>query len=169
MNTVGEADLGLCNGADKTTGQILQDLEYMEKHAAQGMHHDPFLITTRRPLEAQLLQEAGLARQTPGARSARHAVDPIRHTRRGSPCLIMVRRLAVMLAIAAAVLLPCLVATLTSGYLVRVIVVCACSVAFAGAAAIVKGIQPLQAMLLTMLYAAALIVFIGSTPARFAR
>ncbi|QIW96439.1 hypothetical protein AMS68_001957 [Peltaster fructicola] len=152
--------------------QILRDLEYMEEHALRGRHHDPFLITTQRPLEAQLLEETGLARQSPGARSARHTIaGPITHIHRASPCWRMLQRLTIICAVAMAVVLPFLVAILTSGYLPRIIVVCACIAVFSVAVTLLdtKGERLLHSVSLTLVYAAALIIFLGTTPQHYSK
>lgn len=151
---------------------MLRDLEYMEEHAVPGRHDHAFIITTARPLEAQLLEEADLAKQSPGSRCAASDIAaPIRHFRRGSPCLRLVQRVCVMLLFAAALVLPYLIMTLVPGHLTRFIASCACVAVFAvGVASLCgKRNRALPGIALTVIYTAAVIIFVGVTPQHFAR
>lgn len=140
----------------------------MRQHDYRGSQSDPFIITTARPLEAKLLEDAGMARHD------KHFDGNAPHLRlsrpnRASFSSLALRRLATVLLVASALVVPYLIALLAPTQLARIVTICSCIFLFAVAATLLSlRKQPsIWPAALTLVYAGALIIFIGLNPSRY--
>ena len=135
----------------------------MEQCALRGRANDPFLITTTKPLEAKLLEDAGLAIGNPKV-AVMSIPGRLEYTKRPSSTQQFLHRLLMAVLGGLALIAPFLVMTLISGQTVRLIVTCGCMVGFAIAVAMGSELGPDKGALVTAAYAAALVVFVGTNP-----
>ncbi|KAK4548874.1 hypothetical protein LTR36_008647 [Oleoguttula mirabilis] len=144
--------------------ESIRDMEYMERCALRGSNNDPFLLSTADPLECKLLEDAGLAFGDPKKKSPQTTPDRLASTKRESLSKRGLRRLLMSLLGGLAVIAPFLIMILISGQLVRLIVTCAFTVAFAACTTVGSDLGPDRVALVTAAYAAALVVFVGTDP-----
>ena len=135
----------------------------MEQCALRGRVNDPFLIMTDKPLEAKLLEDAGLALGDP-RKSIAKVPGRLEYTKRPSWAQQALHRLLMALLGGLALVAPFLVMTLISGQMVRLIITSACMVGFAVAVTLGSELGPERIALVTAAYAAALVVFVGNNP-----
>jgi len=149
------------------SGQVTRDMEYMTLCALRGTSADPFLITTTDPLESLLLEEGQLVSRHSHTESKDPLITPrLPYMKRVGPSKRRVRRLIAVTAAAIALLAPYLIATLVPTLLARVITTCVFVAIFAlmmAASSFTTG----KAVLATLSYAAALIIFVGVAPPHY--
>lgn len=148
-------------------GQVTRDMEYMSLCALRGTSADPFLITTTDPLESLLLEEGQLVSRRSRTDSKDPLITPrLPYMKRVGPSKRRVRRLVAVTAAAAALIAPYLIATLVPTLMARVIMTCLFIAVFAlGMAA--SSFTTGKAVLATLAYAAALIIFVGVAPPHY--
>lgn len=139
-------------------------MEYMEECALRGTKNDPFILTTAKPLDCSLLEDAGLAFGDPKRKLSQGKPTRLAYTKRESPAKRGLRRLLMALLGGLAVVAPFLVMILISGQLVRLIATCAFTVAFAAVITIGSELGPDRIALVAAAYAAALVIFVGTNP-----
>lgn len=153
--------------ANSTAGESLRDMDYMEQCALRGTSNDPFLLSTAKPLDCKLLEEAGLAFGDPRKKLNQTGPDRLAYTKRESLSKRGLRRLFMSLLGALALIAPFLVMLLVAGQLVRLIATCGFVIVFAVAVAIGSEMAPDRIALVTAAYAAALVVFVGTHPPEY--
>ncbi|EMC95789.1 hypothetical protein BAUCODRAFT_34555 [Baudoinia panamericana UAMH 10762] len=144
--------------------EAIRDLQFMESCGTNGKDNDPFLLSTVKPMDCQLLEDAGLAWRDSKHKPARQHPDRLEYTKRVSPVRQRLRRLLMALLGGLALIAPFLIITLLQGQLVRLVVTCGFMVVFAIAAAIGSELSPDRVALATAAYAAALVIFVGNNP-----
>ncbi|KAK5687764.1 hypothetical protein LTS10_001904 [Elasticomyces elasticus] len=144
--------------------EAVRDLEYMEQCALRGTENDPFLISTKNPLQSKLLEESGLAFPDARKQLPQYAPDRLQYTKRQSRIKQSLRRLLMSLTGGLALIAPFLIMLLVDGQLIRLICACAFTVVFAIAIVVASELGPDTVGLSTAAYAAALIVFIANNP-----
>lgn len=147
-------------------GQVIRDQEMMQKYASLGNEQDPFLVTTARPMERKLLEDANFARN----RADQDCQEQLRIRRmnRGSPGIRFLRRLLMFILLIAALLAPLLIGIFAPGYIGRVIIMCVCIVLFTAATIMMRGSKDalLPSVALVLIYCATVVIFVSGDPIR---
>ncbi|KAK0271181.1 hypothetical protein LTR35_013742 [Friedmanniomyces endolithicus] len=142
----------------------VRDLEYMEQCALRGKNQDPFILSTAKPLECKLLEEAGLAWADPQKQAPHIGPDRLDYTARQSRLHQTMRRLLMAFVGGLALIAPFLIMFLVAGQVARLACTCAFMVAFALGITFGTELEADKVGLATAAYAAALVVFVGTNP-----
>ena len=134
----------------------------MERCAHRGTQQDPFLLTTAKPLDCKLLEDASLAFGDPKRKFSQKEPDRLAYTKRVSAASRTLKRLLMAILGSLTIIAPFLVMVLVSGQLVRLICMCAFAMAFAAAITVGSSLSADRIALATAAYAAALAIFVGT-------
>jgi len=138
----------------------------MEQCSTRGTREDPFLITTGKGLEAQLLEDADLVAKSP-TRPASEPNKPrgeLPHPKREPARNRVAKRILAAFAAALSLIGPMLIMMLVSHELTKLIVSTVFAVAFAFAFAISSDMGPDAIALVVGVYAAVLVLFVSNNP-----
>ena len=139
-------------------------MEYMSTSALRGTASDPFLITTTDPLESLLLEEGYLVSKREHPEFKDPLLAPrLPYMKRISASRRRLRRLVAVFAAGMALLAPYLIMTLAPTQLARVVTTCGCVAVFALVAA-ASPFSTARAVLASLAYASAMIIFVGVRP-----
>jgi len=139
----------------------------MKECAKKGFENDPFLIMTSKPLEAQLLQDAGLLPRD--MREPKVLFDPelpggwrnhMNNTQRAKESF---QRFWMALAGGAALVAPTILMVLHKNIVTTLVTASVCVFIFAFVVAIFSSEPPFNIIGATAAYAAVLVVFIGAS------
>jgi Family of unknown function (DUF6594) len=148
-------------------GEAWQDWEMMKECAKQGYDKDPFLIMSTKPLEGQLLQDAGLLPRE--MRDYKVLFDPelpggwrnhMNKVRRAQETL---QRFWMALAGGAALVAPMILMVLHKDLVTTLVTVSVSVFIFAVLIAPLSSQEPFNIVGATAAYAAVLVVFVGAS------
>ncbi|KAK5135702.1 hypothetical protein LTR08_004688 [Meristemomyces frigidus] len=143
--------------------EAVRDMEYMER-SFHGTQQDPFYLTTAKPLDCKLLEDARLAFGDPKKRLSQTAPDRLAYTKWESASKRDLRRLMRALLGSLAIIAPFLVMILISGQLVRLVATCGFAMAFAVGITAGSELGSDRIALATAAYVGILVIFVGTDP-----
>lgn len=165
INTVRPHVIHEANLTNSSTGETVRDLELMESRAQSKTEDDPFLLTTRNVLQAQLLEDAGLADDGLDFRPVGLASTHFSSAKRpASASGSWIRRLFMAFTGGFALVAPFIIMLFFAGTLARIITTAGFMVILSIALATGSELAPDRVACITAVYAGLLVIFVGTNP-----
>lgn len=151
-------------------GEAVQDRESMKEFAKRGYMNNPFVLTSEKAFDAELLKDAGLIANQgkpiiglPDPKDLQHPELPGAPWDYESKQRADIRRYLAAISGSCGLILPMILMVLVKGVLVRLLTASVCTIAFALALATGSDRLPYELMAATAAYTSVLVVFVGTT------